>query len=410
MFPPIRPKNGLMLIAVQSAVGSIASLDPTVHAVPVENGSVDFTTPYTNEAADEVNGSLVASAPMIIARAATVSFRSRIKGAGNNVTYTSSVKPPLHNAFAGCGIRGYFQAAVSAAALSAGSATTGTFGTGYTGTAQLYRGMPAILSVGPGADFAPFITDFTSGKVGTFSETFSPALDNTTLAAIPANWTYAGTSPADNTARLTDQPVVTIGWYEDGNLYTWMDCRGTLDIEGNNARPAFGAFSFSGTYMGGTASAVPSNAVVANHSAPMLVKGAGSPPVAVINRVQLPISRFALRNGGQVETPDDPNTPYGFADGQIVGRTPMFECDPLRTLVSTRDAIAEIGALSNYPIALRFGTTVGNRWGLVIPLAQPVSADNAMRGSLRADSMGFQLLNPGKDAQTRDGERILVFY
>jgi hypothetical protein len=410
MLPPIRPKNGLLLIAIQSAVGTIATLDPTIHAVPVEDGSVNYTTPFTTEQANEVNGSLVAAAPEVIGRAATFSFRSRIKGAGSGVVYTSTVKPPLHNAFAGCGLRGYFQAAISAAALTAGTATTASLGTGFTGTAELYRGMPLVLSGGPGAGFAPFVTDYTAANLATLANTFSPVLDNTTSAAIPSNWTYAGTSPADNTARLTDQPVVTIAWYEDGNLYTWMDCRGTVDLDGQNVRPGVGAFSYSGTYVGSSGASVPANAVVANHSAPILLKGTGSSPAALINRVQLPISRWGLTTGGAIESPDDPNTAYGFGDGQIPGRTPMFTADPLRTLVSTRDAIAEIQAGTSYPIALRFGSQPGNQWGLVIPTAQPVSVDNAMRGSLRADQMGWQVLSAGKDAQSRDGDRILVFF
>lgn len=408
MDPVIRPQNGVLLIALQSAEGSPATLDPALHAVPVEAGSVTYNGPFGTEPVGEATGSYVSSSPLVFGRPATIGFRSRIKGA--KATYTSSLKPPLHAALQACGWRGLFQAAIAAAALSAGSALSGTLGTGFTGTAQLYTGMPLVLSVGVGAGHVPLITNYTAGKVATLSDTFDPALDNTTEAAIPANWTYAGTSPRDASARALDHPVATIGWYEDGNLYTWVDCRGVLDLEGDAARPGFGAFSFTGVFTGVTTTAVPASAVVASHSAPTLVKGAGLPPAMIANRKPLPISRWALRSGGGIESPADPNTTYGFGAGQIGGRTPMFEADPLRTLVSTRNAIAEIEAQSNYPIALRFGSVAFNRWALVIPQAQPVSVDNAERTGMRADQLVWQATSPGRDNVDRDSDRFLTFY
>jgi hypothetical protein len=410
MDPVIRPENGLLLIAVQAQEGVAATLDPAVHGVPVERDSVTYNGPFTAEAVGEANGSYVAGAPLVVGQPATFAFRSRLKGA--NAGYTAAVKPPLHNALLGCGWRGQFTAAIAAAALAAGTAMSATLPAAFAATAQLYRGMPLVISAGAGNGHQPLITDYTAGRVATLSDTFTPPLDATTQAGIPANWTYAGTSPRDAAARLLDHPAVTIGWYEDGNLHTWMDCRGTLDIEGTSARPAIAAFSFSGVYVGSAAAAIPASAVVAQHSAPTLVKGAGQPPAMLANRIQLPIGRFALRSGSGVEMPDDPNTQFGFGAGQLAGRTPMFEADPLRTLVSTRNAIAEIAAASQYSIALRLGAAgaAGNRIGLLLPLAQPVAADNSMRGRLRADAMTYQALSPGRDAQDRDSDRFLTFY
>jgi hypothetical protein len=405
-FPVIRPKIGLLLIAMQSAEGSPATLDPTLHAVPYEVDSFEYGSPYRSDPADEANGSLVMGAPLIVGQPATIGFRFRLKGAGAGVTYTSTVKPPHHAVFSACGLRGQF----SAAALTAGTTTSATLGTGFTGTAQLYRGMPLVLTGSPGAGQIPLITDYTAGKVATLSDLFGTPLSTGTSAAMPANWTYAGTTPYDSASRLTDHPCATVGYYEDGNLLQWNDVRGIVDFEGNTAAPGFGVVRMSGTYAGETAVAVPTNAVVANHSAPILTKGAGTPSAALINRVELPISRWSLRNGGDIENVDDPNTPYGFGPGQITGRAPVFGADPLKTLVSTRDAIAEIGAASNYPIVLRFGQTAGNRLAILAPIAQPTKADPGKRGTMRSLDQEWQLLNPGRDSVTRDGERILAFY
>jgi hypothetical protein len=408
--PVIRPDNGLLLFGLQTAEGSPLTLDPALHAIAIVEGSFTYTSPFTTEDSNESNGSFEASAPLVIGQEVKLSFRMIMKGAGAGVTYTGSVKPPLHAPLGACGWRGFFQASVAASALTAGSGTTGTLGTGYTGTAQLYRGMPLILSVGPGNGHIPLITDFTAGKVATLSDTFSPVLTTSTLAAIPANWTYAPTTPIDAAGRLTDHPCASVSWFEDGNLHQWQDVRGTVEFEGKSARPGEAVFNMTGTYMGASVAAMPTNAVVASQSGPLLVKGANTPPAAIINRIQLPISTWAMRSGASLDSIDDPNTLYGFGPGQIAGRKTMFEADPLRTLVSTRDAIAEIEAALNYPIALRAGATVGNRWALVHPTAQPVAADPGMRSKMRSDQMKWQGLSPGRDAQGRDSGVFLSFF
>jgi hypothetical protein len=406
----IRPENGLLLIALQTGEGQPATLDPLLHAVPVEANSFTYGSPVGSEEANEATGSYVASAPLIIGQEVPLSFRSRIKGAGPGVVYTASVRPPLHVPLQACGMRGQFTAAIAAAALTAGTTTSATLGASFAATAQLYRGQPLILSGGPGAGLVPFVTDYTVGRVAVLSDLMPSALTTATSAAIPANWTYAGTTPRDAAARLTDHPPVTVGWYEDGNLYRWQDVRGIVDLEGNTARPGFAAFSMSGTYMGAQTVAMPEQIVIASHSAPILTKGTGSASAAVINRTELPISRWALRNGGDLESVVDPNSPDGFGPAQIAGRRPVFEADPLRTLVSTRDAVAEIRAGANYPLALRFGQTAGNRWGLVQPVVQPIRADSEMRRRLRADAMGWQGLSTGRDSVGRDGDRYITFF
>lgn len=407
--PVIRPRNGVLLIALQSAEGVAASPSAATDAIPFEDGSISYNSPFTTEASNEASGSLVAAAPMVIGQPATIGFRSRLKGAGAGVTYTSSVKPPLHAPLQACGMRGLFTAAIAAAALTAGTIDSGTLGTGFSTTSQAYRGMPLILSGGAGAGRVPLITDYSASKVAKLSDQYGAALDTSTSAAMPANWSYAGTSPADGAARAADHPLATIYWYEDGNLLQWIDCRGTVDFDGNTARPGFGAFSFTGVYMGKTAASVPSNAVIASHSAPLLVQGAGVVPAFQVNRRGLAISRWSWTNGGNIESPEDPNTPQGYASGQIGGRGTVLEADPLSTQVAVRDALAEIAAFANYPASLQFGTIAGNRVSLLGPVVQPIEANPTDRGSFRAETTRWQALNPGKDAVGRDGDRILTF-
>ena len=129
-----------------------------------------------------------------------------------------------------------------------------------------------------------------------------------------------------------------------------------------------------------------------------------------MNRRPLAISTWSMDPGSQLEVPDDPNTPYGFAAGQIVDRKAMIKVDPLATLVANRDTVADIGAGVTMPVVFRHGSQPGNRWALVTPLAQPMSDDPGTRGKLRSEDVGLQCRTIGRDAVTRDTDRILVFY
>lgn len=404
----LRPQNSVVLIKTQTAEGTPATPSAATDAIPFETDSVTFTNPYTSESSNEANGSFVSGAPLVVGQPATIRFRSRVKGA--NLAYSASVKPPLHEAFAICGLRGLFTAAIATALLTAGTGTTATLGTGFTGTAQLYTGMPLVLTAGVGSGNTPLITNYTAGRVATLSDLFSPVLDTTTSASIPGNWTYAGTSPRDAAGRLTDHPCGTIYVYQDGVLHQFVDCRGRVDFSGDTARPGFAEFEVVGTYISSTDVAVPTGTVIANQSAPLLVKGAGTPPAALVNRKPLPISKWTSSVGGQLESPADPNTTFGFGPGQIGSREPMFGCDPLATLIATRNTLAEIGAFSQYPIALRFGSVATNRWSLLHPVAQPVAQENGTRGMFMSHDQQYRALSAGRDAQDRDMDRILCFY
>ena len=97
--------------------------------------------------------------------------------------------------------------------------------------------------------------------------------------------------------------------------------------------------------------------------------------------------------------------------GQIVDRKSMLKVDPLATLVANRNTIADIGNGVTMPAVFRHGTQSGNRWALVVPLAQPAEVADGMRGKLRSEDLTLQCRKlDGKDAVSRDTDRVLVFY
>lgn len=406
--PTIRTMNVAVLLKLQTAEGVPAVPDAAVDAIPVEADSISYNNPWTMEASNEATGSQVMGAPLIIGQAATFSFKSRIKGAGAGVAYSPTVKPPLHAAFQIAGWRGQFTAAIAAALAAGGSATTITLPGTFPATARALLGMQLLIGAGTGAGNAPAVIEYAA-NVATLSERFAPALDATSSVSLPASWTYAGTTPQDAAARITDNPMATIYFYEDGVLRMFTDCRATLMLDGKSARPGYGTWNCTGVYAGKVDAPIPANIAIAGHSAPVLVQGASLSPAVSINRKPLAVSTWSLDPGSTLEVPEDPNTQQGFAGGQIVDRTPMLKIDPLATLVANRDTVAEIGAGVTMPGVFRHGSQSGNRWALVLPLAQPVSADPTARGKLRAEDIGLQARSLGRDAYGRDTDRVIVF-
>lgn len=404
----IRPDNSVVLFKLESTEQVDAS--PTAaDAFPFLKGTINYNSPYKEEQSNEATGSLVAGAPQVIGQPAEISLSFVMKGA--NAGYTASVKPPCHALLSACGMRGVFQAAIAAAALSAGSATSATLGTGFAATAQAYRGMPLVFTAGANSGRTSLIADYTAGKLASLVDTFATALDNTHSAQIPANWTYAGTSPADAAARATDHPSGTLYIYEDGTLLKYVGCRGAItEWGGDTGKAGQITVKLMGIYAGKTDVAIPAVSLPL-HLPPILVQGVGRlDPAFLVNRKGLPIDKWAINVNAEQESPGDPNTNWGFGSAIIGGRAPRLECDPKATLVATRDIIAEIGNTSQFTGVIRAMGSANNRWAITQPLLQPVAGDPGTSGSLRTEQQRYAMLSPGKDSNGRDGEAILCFW
>jgi hypothetical protein len=338
-----------------------------------------------------------------------ISFKSRIKGAGAGVTYTSSVKPPLHPVFQAGGWRGQFTAAVATQLVAAGGAASATLGASFSATARALIGMMLTITAGVGVGSSPLVVEYTAGKVATLGDSFNPVLDGTTSVALPANWTYAQTSPNSASARTTDHPTGTCYIYLDGVLWKFGGVRGTLTLDGQTARPGYATFNGTGVFLGRSDAPIPADLAVAGHSAPVLVQGAGVSPAVLVNRKPATISTWSLDPGSQLEDIVDPNTPNGFGASQITARVPTLKIDPYATLVANRDTISDIGSGVMAPIVVRHGSVAGNRWSLTVPLAQPINTADGSRGQLQSEEITFQCRGNGADAVTRDVDRILCF-
>ncbi|HUD30418.1 MAG TPA: hypothetical protein VMQ93_16230 [Novosphingobium sp.] len=409
-FATIRPRNVVILVKLETTPG-VDALPTADDAIPFENDGWSYNSPYTAEDSNEANGSLVAGAPLIVGRPAEVSIRVRIKGAGPGKVYSPTVKPPHHVLFECTGRRGLFTAAIAAGGTTGGTTSGLTLGTSFAAIARSYIGMPLVLSGGNSGGRLVHVTDYTAGRAATFADVFATALDVGVNAAMPANWTYAGTSPKSAAARLTDQPSATVYIYEDGILHKFVGCRGNMsDFGGQTARPGYATFALTGIYNGFSDADVPVVSVP-GHSAPTLNMGAGGvTPALVINRKELKVSTWSLNDTQEKANTDDPNTPFGFGTPELGGRAPALVIDPLKTFKANRDPISDIEQGVSYTGVVRHGAAVANRWSLTTPYLMIAGIENGTRDIYRKEDLTLRALNPGLDAAGRDGEAVLCFY
>ncbi len=405
----IRSAFEAVLFKIEGTEGTDASPTGSADAIPFEAGSFTWSDPFTQLQANEASGSLVSGAPLVVGQAVTLSFRFRIKGP--NQTPTAVIFPPHHPVYLACGWRGQFQAAIASAVATAGTTTSATLAVGFAATAQLFRGMMLQCTAGPNVGEFPLITDYTAGRLATFADLFPTAMTASSSLGLPANWTYANTSPASAAARTTDQPSATVYRYVDGKLIRFVGVRGQLDFDKPaGASPGFATFNGTGIYLGESDAAIPAQPNLLTHAAPLILQGAQPSEAFLINRRALPISTFTFNSGAVLESPEDPNSASGFGAAVIGGRTPVFSCDPLQTLVATRDTLSDIAAGSVYSGAIRGGYTAGNRWALTFPRMQPVARGDADRGALKSEALQLRVLNTAvQDPGLRDNDAILTF-
>ena len=404
----IRHGNVAMRFKIETTEGVDSAPDAT-NAFPFEVDSVEYNSPYRSEASQEANGSLAAGAPLIIGQAAEITFRVRLKGAGPGSVYSASVRPPHHDLLQACGWRGKLTGQAPAT-ITAGTTSSLTVPAAFVAVDKEYIGMPMQLTGGNSGGRLVHVADYTAARVALLTELFPAPLTTTVQAEVPANWSYAPTSPASAAQRAIDHPSGTLYIYEDGVMHRFVGLRGTIDLAGETARPGFITFRFMGTYLSKTDVVRPSDQM-SQHSAPTLANGvAGINNSVLLNRLPIAIRQWSLATGATMEVNDDPNTTFGFGAADISRRAPVLTIDPADTLIAVRNVIAEIQNATRYPAVIRCGSVIGNRWSLVTPLLQPSQADPGRRGIYRTQELTLSALNPGLDPQTRDGDAILCFY
>lgn len=406
----IRNRFEAITFKIETTEGVDAVPTGAADAIPFTAGSWTNGSDTREIDNNEATGTLAQGAPTIAGQAVPLSFSFPVKGAGLGVNYSASVRPPHDAVYIAAGWRGLFTAAIATAVATAGTTTSATLAAAFAAVAQAYRGMPFAVTAGPNAGETLLCSDYTAAKVATFADLVPAAFTTVSSIALTANWTYAPTSPASAGARLTDQPSATVYRYIDGKLRKFTGVRGQITLAGTSSGVVVATFNGTGTYAGETDAAVPSQPNLASHTAPLVLQGANISEAFLINRRPLPISQFNFDPSATIETPDDPNTVGGFGAAIIGGRVGRLTCDPLQTLVATRDTLADIKAGVQYTGAIRGGYAQGNRFGITFPRIQPVDRPDSERGILLAESLALRVLAPPtQDSNARDNDIVLSF-
>ncbi|MGB4101072.1 MAG: hypothetical protein WBK91_04110 [Alphaproteobacteria bacterium] len=375
----MRAQNALVLFKLESTPGVDALPTAANDAVAINNPKPPSFSPNiitTNEA----TGSLDGLGPIVGGMTMSLQLEIMLKGSGS-----PGVAPEWGKILKACGWAETLTATPvpgSPEACAAGGSTTlAVLGTSASSTAQHYRGMPLVLAgTVPGTSF---ISDYTSGKAATLTDTMGGAIVATTNYQVPANVLY---SPAS-----TGISAGTTYYYLDGILYKMLGARGTAKFELETNGVGKLMVNLQGMFGGKIDAAIPANPVFDATRPPIYLNGK-----CLINRTVAAASRFSLDDGIRLVFPDDPNATEGIQAPLHTARNMTGAVDPLETLVATRDIMTDLRAGTRRIIHTRYGQVVGNRIGLTVPLGQYLNQDPSDRNGLAQVSVPFACV--GRDA------------
>ncbi|GER00924.1 hypothetical protein JCM17845_15470 [Iodidimonas gelatinilytica] len=381
MGKQVRVRNRLFLFKHQSAIGVDAAPAATTDAIPIEQDGFSKTSGFRVEDVTEVTGSLDAGEPLVVGEPATISFRTRVRGAGK--TYTDTIKPVLGRLLEVCGWKEKFTEAIADEALVSGTAIDATLGASFSAVAQAYRGMPLILSGAGVAGRTPIILDYNDAKVATLSESFETALGTSNGSSIPANYRYSPFTDDD----ADPMKIGTAYIYEDGHLYRYLDCRGDFTLEVTSGGVGFFTFTLTGVFAGRTEPGMPNDAVFGGAPTPFFRQGVNPSPAFLIDRGLAAVSRVTLTGGNTVASPPDPNSLQGFGAAIVNGRDVRLTIDPQTTDLATRDTLSDLEAQRKQPVAIQWGLVAGSRIYLSIPQGKIVGRDESESDGLQAEQL-----------------------
>ena len=145
---------------------------------------------------------------------------------------------------------GITNAAIGAPTAAASGTTTNlTLATPFAATAQLYRGMPLLLS--GDRSLVTGIIDYTAARVASLGETMATPGAVATLAQIPANVLYSPTS--DEAVYRT----ATLYFYADGLRWRFTGAVGSWSLELSTGGIGFLVFDLRAQLLDKSAAALP---------------------------------------------------------------------------------------------------------------------------------------------------------
>ena len=334
----------------------------------------------------QYNGSLDAAPPAVGGLRPRFTLRMALRGSG-----TAGTAPEWGKLLRCCTMVETTTAAAVGAptAAAAGTASTITAATPFAATANLYRGMPLLIT-GTTQDgiSQTGITDYTVGRVATILHTASGAFTTAATLQIPINVMYGPTS--DETVYKT----ATVYLYMDGLLWTFLGCTGTWGIEMNTGGIAYLVFSMTGQFGAKSATAFPAAATgIVRQTPPRFVGG-----VMRLNGAIARVRNFTLNAGIGTVLPDNPEASEGYDAAIPVERAMGGGIDPLMDTTNSVTLFTNFRTGVNMRLGAVFGTTAGNRFSLVVPSARVTQNNPTAREGLGVNAMTYACDGPDAGA------------
>jgi hypothetical protein len=324
----------------------------------------------------ELTGSLDRSPAIVGGLKPRIRLRIPLRGSG-----AAATAPEWGRLLRCCTMaEGITAAAIGApTAATTGTTTTLTLATPFAATAQLYRGMPLLLS--GDRTLTTGITDYTAGRVATLGETMATAGTVTTLAQIPPHVLYSPTS--DEAVYRT----ATLYFYADGLRWRFTGAVGTWSLELSTGGIGFLVFELRAQMLDKAAAALPTGWNTAIRPTPPRFVGGR----CQLNQQVARARRVMLEAGVSVTLPDNPEATEGYDPAVPVERDARGSIDPLMnttTAVALFNAFRQGTAMSLMAV---LGATAGNRFCVIAPAAKATGMRPGERDGLGQLDIAFQL-------------------
>ena len=335
---------------------------------------IDFD-PVTVENS-ELTGSLDRSPAIVGGLRPRLRLRVPLRGSGTPAT------PPEWGRLLRCCTmqEGITNAAIGGPTAAASGTTTNlTLATPFAATAQLYRGMPLLLS--GDRSLVTGIIDYTAARIASLGETMATPGAVATLAQIPANVLYSPTS--DEAVYRT----ATLYFYADGLRWRFTGAVGSWSLELSTGGIGFLVFDLRAQMLDKSAAALPTgwNNLI-RPTPPRFVNGR-----CQLNQQLARARRLTLDAGVNVILPDNPEAAEGYDPAVPTERDARGAIDPL---MSTTTAVALFNAFrlgSAMPLMAILGANPGNRFCIIAPAAKAIAMRPGQRDGLGQFDIGFQL-------------------
>ena len=373
-------KDQILLSALEAVAGTEQVPVPATDAALVSN--LRFSAQFQqDDGTQEHGGSLDAAEPIILGGNQTCSFDVRLKGSG-----TQGTPPEWGKFLRACGCAETVTAAPVADTAQAGAASSITLHAGASAVDDAYKGMPIVLTGGPGSGETNLIVAYNgTTKVATVARPWTVVPTLATTFSIPANVLY-------RLASLDLRAMTHYGYLNanqsavQSRLRKLVGGMGNMSLRlGPRGLPQM-SFSFSGILPETPSNVARPAGVVLDQTQAPAFRGA----TALIDGVAVKFSNYSLDFGGTVAQPDDPAQPYGMDRASITARRINGSITPYTKLNSTRDFSADWLGSVRRQLAFWWGSEDGNRLALLQPALRYSGNDEQDVNGFAGEAVPFQ--------------------